>query len=66
MYPYVSLIRRELLVFSNSGQVKIYGVILSHGFLYFGHVSGEPTAGKTRPETILRQLTTKKGQVFSV
>lgn len=26
--------------------------------------SGEPTKGKTSPETILRQLTTKKGQVF--
>lgn len=25
--------------------------------------SGEPTLGKTQPETILRQLTTKKGQV---
>lgn len=25
--------------------------------------SGEPTIGKTRPETLLRQLTTKKGQV---
>ncbi|KAL3850110.1 hypothetical protein ACJIZ3_011992 [Penstemon smallii] len=28
--------------------------------------TGEPTAGKTRPETILRQLTTKKGQVYSM
>ncbi|KAG9448439.1 hypothetical protein H6P81_008404 [Aristolochia fimbriata] len=28
--------------------------------------SGEPTTGKTRPETILRQLTTKKGQVYSL
>ncbi|KAJ4979038.1 hypothetical protein NE237_009818 [Protea cynaroides] len=28
--------------------------------------TGEPTAGKTRPETILRQLTTKKGQVYSL
>lgn len=27
-------------------------------------VSGEPTVGKTKPETILRQLTTKEGQVF--
>ncbi|KAK3013307.1 hypothetical protein RJ639_008227 [Escallonia herrerae] len=27
---------------------------------------GEPTVGKTRPETILRQLTTKKGQVYSM
>lgn len=26
--------------------------------------SGEPTKGKTSPETILRQLTTKKGQVI--
>lgn len=26
---------------------------------------GEPTIGKTKPETILRQLTTKKGQVFT-
>lgn len=26
--------------------------------------SGEPIPGNTRPETILRQLTTKKGQVF--
>ncbi|GAB4856056.1 Outer envelope protein 80, chloroplastic [Ancistrocladus abbreviatus] len=26
----------------------------------------EPTAGKTKPETILRQLTTKKGQVYSL
>ncbi|KAJ0988151.1 hypothetical protein J5N97_006507 [Dioscorea zingiberensis] len=28
--------------------------------------TGEPTTGKTRPETILRQLTTKKGQVYSM
>ncbi|XP_038698414.1 outer envelope protein 80, chloroplastic-like [Tripterygium wilfordii] len=28
--------------------------------------TGEPTRGKTRPETILRQLTTKKGQVYSM
>ncbi|KAJ0084864.1 hypothetical protein Patl1_29719 [Pistacia atlantica] len=28
--------------------------------------TGEPTKGKTKPETILRQLTTKKGQVYSV
>ncbi|KAI3817661.1 hypothetical protein L1987_11457 [Smallanthus sonchifolius] len=27
---------------------------------------GEPTTGKTRPETILRQLNTKKGQVCSM
>ncbi|KAL2498983.1 Outer envelope protein 80 [Abeliophyllum distichum] len=28
--------------------------------------TGEPTVGKTRPETIIRQLTTKKGQVYSM
>ncbi|KAL8468625.1 hypothetical protein ACS0TY_031718 [Phlomoides rotata] len=28
--------------------------------------TGEPTVGKTRPETILRQFTTKKGQVYSM
>ncbi|CAA0805777.1 Outer envelope protein 80- chloroplastic [Striga hermonthica] len=28
--------------------------------------TGEPTVGKTKPETILRQLTTKKGQVYSI
>ncbi|XP_051118804.1 outer envelope protein 80, chloroplastic [Andrographis paniculata] len=28
--------------------------------------TGEPTVGKTRPQTILRQLTTKKGQVYSM
>lgn len=28
--------------------------------------TGEPTSGKTKPETILRQLTTKKGQVYSM
>ncbi|GAA0176415.1 hypothetical protein LIER_29413 [Lithospermum erythrorhizon] len=28
--------------------------------------TGEPTVGKTKPETILRQLTTKKGQVYSM
>ncbi|XP_039125042.1 outer envelope protein 80, chloroplastic [Dioscorea cayenensis subsp. rotundata] len=28
--------------------------------------TGEPTTGKTRPETILRQLSTKKGQVYSM
>lgn len=28
--------------------------------------TGEPTIGKTKPETILRQLTTKKGQVYSL
>ncbi|KAL4292464.1 hypothetical protein HN51_042791 [Arachis hypogaea] len=28
--------------------------------------TGEPTIGKTKPETILRQITTKKGQVYSV
>ncbi|KAL0391845.1 UNVERIFIED_CONTAM: Outer envelope protein 80, chloroplastic [Sesamum radiatum] len=28
--------------------------------------TGKPTVGKTRPETILRQLTAKKGQVYSM
>ncbi|ERN11759.1 hypothetical protein AMTR_s00022p00244130 [Amborella trichopoda] len=28
--------------------------------------TGEPNTGKTRPETILQQLTTKKGQVYSL
>ncbi|KAG5517589.1 hypothetical protein RHGRI_038102 [Rhododendron griersonianum] len=28
--------------------------------------TGEPTVGKTKPETILRQLSTKKGQVYSM
>ncbi|KAL6966439.1 Outer envelope protein 80, chloroplastic, variant 2 [Sarracenia purpurea var. burkii] len=28
--------------------------------------TGEPTVGKTKSETILRQLTTKKGQVYSM
>ncbi|KAJ7947540.1 outer envelope protein 80, chloroplastic [Quillaja saponaria] len=28
--------------------------------------TGEPTIGKTKPETILRQVTTKKGQVYSM
>ncbi|XVE78865.1 hypothetical protein DITRI_Ditri14bG0012400 [Diplodiscus trichospermus] len=28
--------------------------------------TGEPTRGKTKPETILRQLTTKKGQVYNM
>ncbi|KAH6830711.1 outer envelope protein of 80 kDa [Perilla frutescens var. hirtella] len=28
--------------------------------------TGEPTVGKTRSDTILRQLTTKKGQVYSM
>ncbi|KAK4286568.1 hypothetical protein QN277_003106 [Acacia crassicarpa] len=28
--------------------------------------TGEPTLGKTKPETILRQITTKKGQVYSM
>ncbi|XWS71140.1 hypothetical protein CRYUN_Cryun03dG0113200 [Craigia yunnanensis] len=28
--------------------------------------TGEPIEGKTKPETILRQLTTKKGQVYSM
>ncbi|RXI03907.1 hypothetical protein DVH24_038181 [Malus domestica] len=28
--------------------------------------TGEPTIGKTKPDTILRQLTTKKGQVYSM
>ncbi|XP_022148761.1 outer envelope protein 80, chloroplastic [Momordica charantia] len=28
--------------------------------------TGEPIAGNTKPETILRQLTTKKGQVYSM
>ncbi|KAH9301790.1 hypothetical protein KI387_013373, partial [Taxus chinensis] len=28
--------------------------------------TGEATVGKTRPETLLRQLTTKKGQVYSM
>lgn len=32
--------------------------------MMFSIFSGEPTKGKTRVETILRQLTTKKGQVF--
>ncbi|KAA8528103.1 hypothetical protein F0562_035028 [Nyssa sinensis] len=28
--------------------------------------TGEPTVGKTKPETIVRQLTTKRGQVYSM
>ncbi|KAF3785674.1 Outer envelope protein 80 [Nymphaea thermarum] len=28
--------------------------------------TGEPTTGKTKPDTILQQLTTKKGQVYSL
>ncbi|KAL5981960.1 Outer envelope protein 80, chloroplastic [Asimina triloba] len=28
--------------------------------------TGEPSVGKTKPQTILRQLTTKKGQVYSL
>lgn len=32
--------------------------------LFLVIISGEPTVGKTKPETILRQLTTKKGQVL--
>ncbi|KAK7261551.1 hypothetical protein RIF29_27865 [Crotalaria pallida] len=28
--------------------------------------TGEPTIGKTKPETILRQISTKKGQVYSM
>ncbi|MFS8005765.1 putative POTRA domain, surface antigen D15 [Helianthus anomalus] len=32
----------------------------------FLNKTGEPTTGKTRPETILRQLNTKKGQVYSM
>lgn len=28
--------------------------------------TGEPTVGKTRPDAILKQLTTKKGQVYSM
>ncbi|CAL0322128.1 unnamed protein product [Lupinus luteus] len=28
--------------------------------------TGEPTIGKTKPETLLRQITTKKGQVYSM
>ena len=35
-------------------------------YIVFAIVSGEPTKGKTRPEIILRQLTTKKGQVWSL
>lgn len=34
--------------------------------VHFLRRTGEPTVGKTRPETILRQLTTKKGQVYSM
>lgn len=34
--------------------------------IHFLDRTGEPTVGKTRPETILRQLTTKKGQVYSM
>ncbi|KAM7278291.1 hypothetical protein ACFE04_005425 [Oxalis oulophora] len=33
---------------------------------YLDRKTGEPTKGKTKPETILRQLTTKKGQVYSM
>ncbi|KAL3647589.1 Outer envelope protein 80, chloroplastic [Castilleja foliolosa] len=42
--------------------------ILSGGIikLKVSEADGEPTIGKTRPETILRQLTTKKGQVYSM
>ncbi|KAI4351321.1 hypothetical protein L6164_005696 [Bauhinia variegata] len=32
---------------------------------FFDRKTGEPTIGKTKPETILRQITTKKGQVYS-
>uniref|UniRef100_A0A5B7AWA5 POTRA domain-containing protein n=1 Tax=Davidia involucrata TaxID=16924 RepID=A0A5B7AWA5_DAVIN len=33
---------------------------------FLGRKTGEPTVGKTKPETILRQLTTKRGQVYSM
>ncbi|PIA41923.1 hypothetical protein AQUCO_02100038v1 [Aquilegia coerulea] len=33
---------------------------------FFDRLTGEPTAGKTKPETIFRQLDTKKGDVYSL
>lgn len=62
-----------------SGSVQ-YAEILSGGILrlqvyeaevnniiiqFLDRRTGEPTTGKTRPETILRQLATKKGQVYN-
>ncbi|KAL8161291.1 hypothetical protein V2J09_012780 [Rumex salicifolius] len=35
-------------------------------FRFLDRKTREPTVGKTKPETILRQLTTKKGQVYSL
>ncbi|KAL0389349.1 UNVERIFIED_CONTAM: Outer envelope protein 80, chloroplastic [Sesamum calycinum] len=46
-----------------SGVEILSGALLNYKFQ---KQSGEPTVGKTRPETILRQLTTKKGQVYSM
>ncbi|GJM90510.1 hypothetical protein PR202_ga06797 [Eleusine coracana subsp. coracana] len=53
----------EVLLLSSSSpppSTVSYAEILSGGIL-----SGEPTIGKTQPETILRQLTTKKGQAYN-
>ncbi|KAF5205926.1 Outer envelope protein 80 protein [Thalictrum thalictroides] len=33
---------------------------------FFDRLTGEPTAGKTKPETIFRQLDTKKGDVYGL
>ncbi|XP_068641814.1 outer envelope protein 80, chloroplastic isoform X2 [Aristolochia californica] len=41
-------------------------VVNSISIRFLDRRTGEPTTGKTRPETILRQLTTKKGQVYSL
>ncbi|MBA0609906.1 hypothetical protein Godav_010831 [Gossypium davidsonii] len=66
---------------SLTGDANVYGVdIFSGGIVrlkvaesevndisvhFLDRKTGEPTKGKTKPATILRQLTTKKGQVYS-
>ncbi|XP_078443868.1 outer envelope protein of 80 kDa [Wolffia australiana] len=48
-------------------RVKISEALVNDITLRFlDRKTGEPTTGKTKPETILRQLTTKKGQVYSL
>lgn len=61
------IVRRKLGILGGAARLLLIQQLQQdfHLILVVSSVfSGEPTKGKTRVETILRQLTTKKGQVF--
>ncbi|KAL0365982.1 UNVERIFIED_CONTAM: Outer envelope protein 80, chloroplastic [Sesamum radiatum] len=46
-------------------KLQVSEAVVNDISIRFFDETGKPTVGKTRPETVLRQLTTKKGQVYN-